>query len=374
MTINSKVDLYSYYEEKMNKSYKEYKSTNKSAYENTLLKSYILEAHIPDGSNNFYDNSYLKLKEIIEKKSKSIKVIQTKDDCIISIKDQQLELFIEFYDKRFWYIHTMSKSTNSDNFIKILLHDCCFDRFWIPSKMFRRFLEKSNVYGMNVKFQDSFTEDKFFTDEQQEFTFKATKGEVNELLDLFSSSPIFKNKIAINKLSILGNHTADKFIIDDIKHDGKVTARGNSIDYHVKNLASITQDYKKVITYMESKMSLHFDDSGLKGVPIEILLTRKNIDLTKLVKLIFSPGSVFKLWGIPEWINDGYVRVQAVDLHTGNKGNRLNFELTCVFIRVYLPDGTCGNSVMRLITNLNCYVDALTEVRGFDIDDIFSII
>ena len=57
------------------------------------------------------------------------------------------------------------------------------------------------------------------------------------------------------------------------------------------------------------------------------------------------------------------MRVHAVDLHIGAP---ISFEVTPELIRVYLPSGTCANSVLRLYANLQHFYDA--EARAFDLD------
>lgn len=121
MGISNKNNLYSYFEEKMNKSYKEYDKNSKSAYENTLLKTYIIESNFQGDLGNYHDNVVCGINEIIGNNKSTFKLTESKDEDLLVLSGNELNLYMELYNKRFWFIHTMNKSTHSDNFIKFLM-------------------------------------------------------------------------------------------------------------------------------------------------------------------------------------------------------------------------------------------------------------
>jgi hypothetical protein len=57
---------------------------------------------------------------------------------------------------------------------------------------------------------------------------------------------------------------------------------------------------------------------------------------------------------------DDFYRIQALDLHVGNT---LTFEASPKFVRLYLPSGACGNTVIRFFTNLQHYYDSLVRAE-----------
>ncbi len=73
------------------------------------------------------------------------------------------------------------------------------------------------------------------------------------------------------------------------------------------------------------------------------------------MEALFGGTDPFRLWGVPVSIGKDYFRVTALDLHVTN---RITFEVAPDFMRVYLPDGTCGNTIIRLYTNLQHYYDS----------------
>ncbi len=67
------------------------------------------------------------------------------------------------------------------------------------------------------------------------------------------------------------------------------------------------------------------------------------------------------LWGIPQTRGEGYITVQALDMHV----DRLIYcELMPKGLRVYLKADSCANSVARLYANLLMYYDARAQLWG----------
>jgi hypothetical protein len=97
----------------------------------------------------------------------------------------------------------------------------------------------------------------------------------------------------------------------------------------------------------------------VEGVPLEVEFQPAVGDLRLFCDNLLSGQGPFKLWGIPEFLADDYATVRAVDLHVGHI---LMLEICPEFMRVYLPPHTCGNTILRLITNLQGHLDSRIQV------------
>ena len=76
-------------------------------------------------------------------------------------------------------------------------------------------------------------------------------------------------------------------------------------------------------------------------------------DIRLFIGRVFDTAKPFRLWGLESKLEDGYFDVLGIDLHAGGP---VNFEVTKDFMRVYLLEGSCGNTVLRLLANLQiCY-------------------
>jgi hypothetical protein len=97
--------------------------------------------------------------------------------------------------------------------------------------------------------------------------------------------------------------------------------------------------------------------ASFTGMPIGIRFSRPIPDLPAFCEELFSSRAPFRLWGQPA-ITEDEALVEAVDLHVGQ---RIGIELGRDWMRVYLHAGSCGNTVARLISNLQTRFDgALT--------------
>jgi hypothetical protein len=72
---------------------------------------------------------------------------------------------------------------------------------------------------------------------------------------------------------------------------------------------------------------------------------------------------------VPVRVGENRFNVKAVDLHSGWS---LSFELNPEMIRAYLPQGSCGNSILRFYTNLQHRHDALVSVLDGNGDPVFA--
>ena len=78
------------------------------------------------------------------------------------------------------------------------------------------------------------------------------------------------------------------------------------------------------------------------------------------VKELTSCKEPLKIWGIVEDVGEQRVHIEGVDLHTGS---RLRFDLAPHFMRIYLAPKACGNTVARLVRNLQGHVDSSIQIN-----------
>ena len=96
------------------------------------------------------------------------------------------------------------------------------------------------------------------------------------------------------------------------------------------------------------------------GSPITLRFSQRIPDLDYLLEQPFSASEPFRLWGLPRHDGEGVAEVEAVDLHVGQ---RLRFDITAEWLRVYLFEGGCGNTVTRLVSNLQHHFDTALKSR-----------
>ena len=94
---------------------------------------------------------------------------------------------------------------------------------------------------------------------------------------------------------------------------------------------------------------LHFS-----GMPVGIQFSRQIADMPAFCDEFLSARAPSRLWGQPEITGDRAV-VDAVDLHVDQ---RLGLEIGRDWMGVYLMAGSCGNTVARLVSNLQVGFDS----------------
>jgi 2-methylcitrate dehydratase PrpD len=83
---------------------------------------------------------------------------------------------------------------------------------------------------------------------------------------------------------------------------------------------------------------------------------------------LFNGLQPFRLLGVPLLRSEKRYDVDAIDLHTMD---RIRFEISNEFVRLYLPKGACANTVVRFWSNFEQKLAAETKVTvGEDSDPL----
>ena len=82
-------------------------------------------------------------------------------------------------------------------------------------------------------------------------------------------------------------------------------------------------------------------------------------DLPALMANLFTCREPFRLWAVPQEVAAGQWEANAVDLHVGHT---IRLEITSRWLRVLLGPHTCGNTLARLVANLQHRFDARIAV------------
>lgn len=145
----------------------------------------------------------------------------------------------------------------------------------------------------------------------------------------------------------------------DFYENGKATNRSESFRDHRAHLLFVTQIYQGLLGRTEAKawgrsvVGTH----GPFGVPL-IVRFREPLSSTVFDQWVSSTfgrsRNKFRLWGSPIRLGPTKVHVYGLDRHLWQP---LYLELTASGCTAVLPAGTCGNTVHRLVTNIQRYLD-----------------
>ncbi len=162
---------------------------------------------------------------------------------------------------------------------------------------------------------------------------------------------------------------------------GKVTYRAPSFRDGRSQLLSITRLYERTTRLLEERLWLAAERTSLPGggesftltgAPVTFLFGQPLPPATfrNFVTTTFEHGrGPLRLWGNPIYAGERKVHVYGIDLHLWR---RIYLEITPRQMTLVLPQGTCGNTVHRLATNIQRYLDPTVEVfvAGERYDDL----
>ena len=152
---------------------------------------------------------------------------------------------------------------------------------------------------------------------------------------------------------------------------GKVTYRAPSFRAGRSQVLSITRLYEQTTRAIERRLWLQAEKTTLRDGGENVTLTGAPVTLTfdpplslstfqNFVSTTFERGQgPLRLWGNPIHLSERKVHVYGIDLHLWK---RIYLEITPRRMIVVLPRGTCGNTVHRLVTNVQRYLSPAIEV------------
>jgi hypothetical protein len=386
MKITTRQEMVQFINDRMNKTYQELSESQRLEIESSLVKTYLVEAHILGDVT--HDQLIEFIKAIISqdclgpKTSVTIKETQEERFFIIqaTMSEETVTLYVDTSDSRFWRIHSMNKSNNVDRLMNNLIIHCPdLDRVWMPIQLLLEAIELGSIRGLGLDYDRREIPDIDFESETasvEYFKMQLWGNKARKALKILRDKEAFQHETTLSKVKIkfwLDSQNNSEFSLDDIKYNGKVTARGTSFQSHITLISHLYRKYIDKVTTLEKQYAISYEKENggyhISGAPINIIFPRPINDLDIFCDSVFSSAMPFRLWGAPIELNEGYARISGFDLHVGR---RIDFEVTPNFMRVYLSSNSCGNSVIRLFTNLQHYYDSLVTAQNGKGEAVFE--
>ena len=320
-----------------------------------ILKSYIVESDHGIQKNLFKTDKMSF--NIIDTDVENLKIMQVKDN------NTSIEMFLEMQNSRFLVLHTNELSELAASVIEELIDDRfhSFDHTWFHSMFLKQIPEKegNKLRGIGIKYSNEYLENKYA--DTEDLGVSANGSLATHLLNIVENDDVIKHRSACNKIGITRGSTTslESFVQDEISNNGYFSVRkGKSIQDHLMLVDMVKEDYINTMNVIEDIRIGLVDVNGrtlVEGRPFDFRFSKEIEDLNLFLTTLFNCAKPFRLWGIKSQITKDYFRVAAVDLHTGSP---MNFEVASDVMRVYLSKDSCGNTILRLLTNLQAYYDS----------------
>ena len=152
----------------------------------------------------------------------------------------------------------------------------------------------------------------------------------------------------------------------DVYYNGRFTNRSDSTTSFRQAVRDVTQRYRVSTKQVEDATwpAIASANDGLRGsigAPLLIQFSEP-LDLfvfDRWIATLRRKNNRFRLWGTPLSLGPGKVHIYAVDNHLWQP---INLEITRSHVYAMLPTGTCGNTVHRLVTNIQRFVQPKVSV------------
>ncbi|GAB2961365.1 hypothetical protein [Streptomyces heilongjiangensis] len=300
--------------------------------------------------------------------------LATDDAFLFRVFADDGEMWIDQLGGRFWSVHSSMPMRKINPF----LHEKIerrrdLDWMWLPSGHLENLWPDAISNRVRTKFhgRDFLTED----DPAQDLTINLSGRGAERLLRHISNDEKYRSAVSFDSVQVALSDPDLGRINEGIDRMGRFAVSGD-LEYHFQFVDTVVHRYARLVELCEAR-AIDWSPAGpdggaiFSGNPIAIRFSRQVPDLEHFVASLFASRQPFRLWGVPQMSGD-VATVEAVDLHVGHG---LRLEIGMQWMRVYLDKGTCGNTVARLVSNLQHRFDsqlrfvdpelqAALEIRG----------
>lgn len=284
-----------------------------------------------------------------------------------------LSFWVDQLDERFWSFHTQDSARDALPYLKAVVDERRdLDWMWLPSDHLRHIWPGATARRVRTKFhaRDVLGESSYSSD----LSVQLSGRDAEQLLDYIAENDRYRSAVSFDSVQARLYDPELGCIDEALNRRGGFAVSGESIEFHLQFVQSIVSRYRFFVEACERRaiewMAFSGDgDSGglVTGGPIVIEFSKK-ADLPRLLEVVFSSKYPYRLWGVPE-IMDDVAHVEAVDLHVGR---RVRMDVGSHWLRLYLEQGGCGNTVARLISNLQTRFDSALSLRDDELQAALS--
>lgn len=316
------------------------------------LKTFVVETHAngdPDGH--------------VRGLAGGSNVESTDDRFLYRVWEDEVEFWVDALDGRFWSFHTWSRTRDAGRYLKERLEGRRdLDWMWLPSAHLRDLWPTGDLRSLLSDFRG----DRMLPEDEvgRDVRVQVEGAQSGELLRWIAQKGEYSSSVSFDRVAYRIEDENFGQTEEALHRLGRFVAGGDSFELHQEIVRRVTGRYAHLVNLLEAR-ALRFeglDEGGFRptGAPI-VVRFREVPDMDRFLSELFSAREPFRLWGSPEPTGSGSFQVDAVDLHVGQT---LMFDIGRDWLRVYLPSGACGNTVVRLVANLQHRFDG--QVRFDD--------
>lgn len=289
---------------------------------------------------------------------------RTDDVSLHGVHVEDGVFWVDQADSRFWSFHTDMPAEAAHKYLHQRVESRRdLDWMWLPSEHLRQAAPGTPARRVKTEFSGQGLLGPGTATSR--LRLQASGAGADRLLDYLAQNDDYRSAVSLEGIQVdVGD---DDFgpLVEAVTRLGRFAASGESLELHMQFVRTVVDRYSAFVRALEAK-AIGWDpfddpDGGgtMHGQPVVIAFTREIPDLHRFTDELLASRVPFRLWGIPQISPDDgagpVMHVDAVDLHVGQ---RLRMDIGLTWMRVYLERGACGNTVARLVSNLQHRFDS----------------
>jgi hypothetical protein len=300
---------------------------------------------------------------------------RTDDASLHGVHVEEGDFWVDQIDSRFWSFHTDMPSEAAHRFLRLRIEGRRdLDWMWLPSEHLRQATHgmparrvKTEFSGQGLLGPGAAT---------SRLKLQATGAGAERLLDYLAKNSDYRSAVSLEGIQVDVGDQDFGPLTEALTRLGRFAASGDSLELHMQFVRGVIERYAAFVRALEAKAigwdALDNPDGGgtLHGQPVVIAFSREIPDLHRFADELLASRVPFRLWGLPQIVADNGARpvmqADAVDLHVGQ---RLRMEIGQTWMRVHLERGACGNTVARLVSNLQHRFDSALSLVDPELQD-----
>lgn len=316
------------------------------------VKTRLLEAHpeemSPDGAQALLETTAGRLNLTPRKLG----------DELWALAGAEQTMFVDTLNPRFWQLHATGPANEVNRVVrKAVATEPKLDTGWLPKTLLNKLDGHHHHLRLAFDADDLLGRDQAVRRTRIRFEGEAPGG----LLELLGSHHTYAGATSV---TAVGSRVGDaKVGMAQVVADYRgafVTAAGD-FEVAANAIWRLVDQYEQFVRGLEARYRVVFQPLEGEGLTVDgdvaVIDFGREVDVERLVGGLFLAKEPFRLWAIPRQVDDDEWTADAVDLHVGQP---LRLEFSPTQLRVMLEPETCGNTLARLLTNLQQHLDART--------------
>lgn len=283
---------------------------------------------------------------------------------------KRAQFYLDKSNERFLVLHTNALANDTDYFVKKLTqsNDHEFDSAWLSTSMLKSISQDfgNRFYGYGVDYTDIFREDSDVIEPTDDLKMNISGTISQKVLETIRQDEVVDRTMGYTKVT-LGRGTKYHGVLEDLGYNGRfIVRKGDSVDDHISLVDHVTDEYSTKVYEIE-KERIRGEKCGeksfIEGTSFDFEFSRSIEDWGFYLPRIFNALEPFRVWGMKSKIERDMHRILGIDMHTGDP---LDIEVSGQLMRIYLPNNSCGNVVLRLFVNLQRFFDSKMTCSQID--------